>query len=262
MSVKADQAHTIVAGNALAGLLPGGTAISAAWLVRTLSRRGAGQLLAGVVLVASGVASAVSLLLLLALGALVAGPSGPVSSVRSVLPYVLVSTLAASAVLLGLSHLTDGRRRLRRLWAHTGGRSERLRRLGADLVDLVCQARRVRPRVLAWLLPLVFALLNWTFDVACLMTCMWALGFAVPWQGLLAAYALTQSANSLRLTPGNLGIAEATMSALLIAYGMAPEQAIASTFLYRVVSFWILQPVGWTCWVALTLGESRRQPGQ
>ncbi|MFF4578485.1 YbhN family protein [Streptomyces sp. NPDC001373] len=253
---------TTVAANALAGLLPGGAAVSAAWLLHTLSRRGTGQLLAGVVLVASGVASAASLFLMLALGVLVAGPDGPATAVRPLFLYMLVPALAAAVVILGLSHVTGARRCLRRLWARTGGRSDRLRRAGADLNDLIGQARRVQPRLLPWLQPLVFALLNWTFDLGCLTACIWSLGFAVPWQGLLLAYALTQIASSLRLTPGSLGIAETTMSALLVAYGMPPGQAIATTILYRIISFWILQPVGWTCWVALTLEEAHTQEGR
>ncbi|MFJ4320380.1 YbhN family protein [Streptomyces lavendulae] len=250
---------TSVAGNAMAGLLPGGAAISAAWLVHNMSRRGAGQVLAAAVLVVSGVASAASLLLMLALGTLAAGPSGPGTAVRPVLLYGLLPALAAAAVLLGLSQVTGVRRSLRRLWARTGGRSGRLWQVGADLTDLVGRARRVQPRVLPWLQPFVFALLNWTFDLACLTACIWSLGFAVPWQGLLLAYSLTQIANSLRLTPGSLGIAEATMSALLVASGMPPGEAIAATFLYRIISFWILQPVGWACCAVLTFEEAHTE---
>ncbi|MFD6225339.1 YbhN family protein [Streptomyces sp. NPDC060232] len=250
---------TTVAGNAMAGLLPGGAAFSAAWLLHSLSRRGAGQVLAAAVLVASGIASASSLILLLTLSTLVAGPSGPGAAVRPVFLYVILPAFAAAAVLLGLSRLSGVRRLLRRLRTRSVGRSTRLRQVDADLTDLVGQARRIQPRPLPWLWPLVFALLNWVFDLGCLTACIWSLGFAVPWHGLLLAYALTQIASSLRLTPGSLGIAEATLSALLIAYGMPPGQAIAATFLYRIIGFWILQPVGWTCWAALTLEEAHAQ---
>ncbi|MEU8843151.1 hypothetical protein AB0D97_29160 [Streptomyces roseus] len=64
-----------------------------------------------------------------------------------------------------------------------------------------------------------------------------ALGFAVPGHGLLLAYSLTQLAGSLGLTPGSPSIAEATMSALLVASGMPAQQTIA---------------------VALTMEEARR----
>ncbi|MFH7340469.1 YbhN family protein [Streptomyces sp. KHY 26] len=245
-----------MAANALAGTLPGGAAFSAAWLSQYVSRRGAGQVLALAVLVAAGTASALSLFLLLFLGLVTAGPAGPAAFVRPVLAVLLVA-LAAGLVLLGLCRWAAFRRLLRRVWTYGGARYGRVRRVESDLGRLVGQARRVQPGLLPWLWPVLFALLNWTFDAACLAAGMWALGIGVPWRGLLLCYALTQVAGSLRLTPGNLGIAEATLSALLAVYGMAPGQAIAATFLYRIVSYWALQPIGWACWTGLTLEQAR-----
>jgi hypothetical protein len=105
-------------------------------------------------------------------------------------------------------------------------------------------------------------LLNWVFDAACLAASLWALGIGVPWHGLLLAYALTQITGSLRITPGGLGLVEASLSALLIAYGLQPGQAFAATFLYRIISYWALQPVGWASWIGVTLtGRFPRGPG-
>ncbi|MFH7594445.1 YbhN family protein [Streptomyces racemochromogenes] len=248
-------ACTTAAGSAVAGALPGGAAFSAAWLLRVLVRRGVGPVLAAAVLAVSGAASVVSLLLLVAVGALAAGPSGPGAALRSLLP-LLLALLVAVPVLVWLLRSAAVRRALGRVWKRTGHRSGRLRRVQADLSALVEQARRVEPRPLPWLRPLGYALLNWLFDLACLATALWALGLAVPWRGLVAAYALTQAVGSLRLTPGSLGIAEATMSALLVASGLPSAQAVAATFLYRIIGFWMLQPVGWTCWAALTLEDA------
>ncbi|OIK26266.1 hypothetical protein VT52_017950 [Streptomyces malaysiense] len=245
-----------VAANALAGTLPGGAAFSAAWLSQYMSRRGAGQPLALAVLVAAGMASALSLFLLLVLGLVVMGPSGPGTFVRPVVEVLLLAS-AVGLVLLGLSRWAVFRHVLCRVWTYAGTRYGRVRRLESDLNGLVGQARRVRPGLLPWLWPILFALLNWTFDAACLAAGMWALGIGVPWRGLLFCYALTQLAGSLRLTPGSLGIAEATLSVLLALHGLAPGQAIAAAFLYRIVSYWALQPIGWACWIGLSLGRTR-----
>lgn len=89
---------------------------------------------------------------------------------------------------------------------------------------------------------------------------MWSLGLAVPWHGVLAAYALTQFAGSLRLTPGGLGVVETSLTALLVLYGLRAEQAIAVTLLYRVLSYWVLQPVGWASGLGLTLSRGHAGP--
>ncbi|MFI2187073.1 lysylphosphatidylglycerol synthase domain-containing protein [Streptomyces sioyaensis] len=82
---------------------------------------------------------------------------------------------------------------------------------------------------------------------------MWALGAGVPWRGLLLAYGLPQIPGSLRLTPGSLGVIEASLSALLVLYGLPPGSAIGATLLYRAVSYWALQPIGWACWIGVML---------
>ncbi|MEU8717433.1 lysylphosphatidylglycerol synthase transmembrane domain-containing protein [Streptomyces sp. NPDC048663] len=246
-----------LAANAMAGALPGGAAFSAAWLLRHLSRRGAGRVLAVAVVVTAGVASALGLLLLLTVGALLADPARRGAFFRPVVTVLLV-VLSAGPALLVLCGFGPLRRVLGRVEEAACRRFGWARRMEAELAGLAGQIREVEPRLLPWLWPVALALLNWGADAACLAAAMWALGVPVPWRGLLLAYALTQLAGSLRLTPGNLGIAEATLSTLLVAYGLPAGQAIAATFVYRVVSYWILQPVGWSCWIALTLENSGR----
>lgn len=241
-----------LAANAMAGALPGGAVFSAAWLYRQMSRRDVGQVLAAAVLVTAGALSTLSLCVLLVVGVLVTGPSGLGSFVRPVVS-ALALALAFGLVVVGLSRFAGFRRALRHVWEHTGERYRWVRQAENALVNLADQARSVQPGFLPWLRPFLFALLNWVFDAACLAAGMWALGIGVPWHGLLLAYALTQIAGSLRLTPGGLGIVEASLSALLIAYGLHPGQAIAATFLYRIISYWALQPIGWACWIAVSL---------
>ncbi|WP_369386337.1 hypothetical protein AB5J72_01035 [Streptomyces sp. CG1] len=67
---------------------------------------------------------------------------------------------------------------------------------------------------------------------------------------------------SPRLAPGSLGIVETSLSALLVLSGLRPGPAIAATSLYRAVSYWALQPIGWASWLALTLrtGPPRSPP--
>jgi uncharacterized membrane protein YbhN (UPF0104 family) len=247
-----------VAANAVAGALPGGAAFATAWLYREFRRRGAGQVLAAAVLLVAGALSALSLGSLIVLGALTSGlgTAGPV------LPLVLGATALIAAVglsVLVLRRAPGLRARAAAGWAAALRRFRRLDAFQDALVHLVVQSRAEQPGLRPWPAPFALALLNWACDAACLAACMWALGIGVPWRGLLFAYGLTQIPGSLRLTPGSIGIVETSLAALLVAYGMPAEQAIAATVLYRIFSFWALQPVGWATWITLTL-RSRRRP--
>ena len=68
---------------------------------------------------------------------------------------------------------------------------------------------------------------------------------------------LTQLAAALPITPGGMGVVEGTSSVLLVAYHMPTATAIAAVMLYRIISFWILVPVGWGA-VGVLLAMQRR----
>ncbi|MET8944968.1 lysylphosphatidylglycerol synthase transmembrane domain-containing protein [Streptomyces sp. NPDC004542] len=241
----------VVAANAVAGALPGGAAFSAAWVFRQLRRRGVRQVLAAAVLVVAGALSILGLTVLLTAAVAAAGPAGLRTVLLPVAGALLVLTVALAVV--GASRFPGFRAAVRRAWTGAATRSRRVQRGEEALTRLVEQARGLQPGLRPWLRPFVFALLNWVLDVACLAACLWALGIAVPWHSLLLVYVLTQIPGSLRLTPGSLGIVETSLSALLVLYGLRPGPAIAATLLYRAVSYWALQPIGWASWLALTL---------
>lgn len=251
----------VLAANAIAGALPGGAAFAAAWVFRQFRRRGAGQVLAGTVLVVAGLLSGLSLFVLLMAGVLAGGPSGPVAAVRPVVVGLAVMAVLVVGAAAGLFRFPRVRRRARRMWRRVGLRSRRLWDVEQALSLLGRQVRTTRPGIRPWLWPSALAVLNWGFDLTCLVTCMWSLGIGVPWHGVLAAYALTQFAGSLRLTPGGLGVVETSLTALLVLYGLSTEQAIAVTLLYRVLSYWALQPIGWASGLGLTLIRGRAGPG-
>ncbi|MGW3356224.1 lysylphosphatidylglycerol synthase transmembrane domain-containing protein [Streptomyces bungoensis] len=248
----------VVAANAVAGALPGGAAFSAAWVFRQLRRRGVEQVLAAAVLVVAGGLSMLALAVLAVAGLLAAGPE----QLRAVLiPGTgVLLILGIGLAVLGATRFSRFRAAVRRAWTAAGQRSRRVRQGQRALADLVRQARRLQPGLRPWLRPFALALLNWVLDIGCLAASLWALGVGVPWHGLLLAYVLTQIPGSLRLTPGSVGIVETSLSALLVLYGLRPGPAIAATLLYRAVSYWVLQPVGWACWLALTL-QGRTPPG-
>ncbi|MGW2744104.1 lysylphosphatidylglycerol synthase transmembrane domain-containing protein [Streptomyces sp. NPDC001450] len=241
----------VVAANAVAGALPGGAAFSAAWVFRQLRRRGVEPVLAAAVLVVAGALSILGMAVLLVAGVVAAGPAGLRTVLLPVAGALLVLGIAVAVV--GASRFSGFRHAVGQAWTSVGTRSRRIQQGQEALAQLVEQARSLQPGLRPWLRPFAFALLNWVLDVACLAASLWALGIGVPWHSLLLVYVLTQIPGSLRLTPGSLGIVETSLSALLVLYGLRPGPAIAATLLYRAVSYWALQPIGWASWLAITL---------
>ncbi|MEW1718938.1 lysylphosphatidylglycerol synthase transmembrane domain-containing protein [Streptomyces sp. NPDC093109] len=248
----------VLAANAVAGALPGGAAFAAGWLFGQLRRRGVPGVLAGSALAVSGLLSALALFSLLVAGVLTGGSAGPAGLRSAVLwPTAVLLVLAAGAV--ALSRLAPVRRRAWRLWRRLGVRSRRMWHIEDGLSRLARDVRARRRGRLPWLTPFALALANWVLDAACLLACAWALGIGIPWRGILVAYCLTQLTGALRLTPGGLGVVEASLTTLLVLYGLRADQAIALTLLYRIASYWALQPIGWASWLGITAASRLRE---
>jgi uncharacterized membrane protein YbhN (UPF0104 family) len=252
----------IVAGsNAMAGGLPGGGVLALGWNVRQLQRRQVAFAAAAAALATAGAISVATLVLLLTAGALVAAPSGPAPGLRQT---VLVTAAVCAALIvagLGLSRSAHARQATIRVWRRAGDGNPAVARVQNSVAEIAGQARSLHPSVRGWIRPVLLGLLNWICDAATLLLCLWALGVSIPWRGFLMAYTLTQLLGSLRVTPGSLGVSEASLAALLVLYGLRADQAIAATLLYRGLSFWLLQPVGWGCWLVVTLHHPTADPG-
>ncbi|MGO9961226.1 MAG: lysylphosphatidylglycerol synthase transmembrane domain-containing protein [Solirubrobacteraceae bacterium] len=234
-----------LASNALAITLPGGPAWAVTFSVDQLRRRGVGRSLTTYAIAITWMMSAVALVIVALIGIDLAGSSGPAGPFRVVATAATI-TVALVAAVGGLSVRRPGcraaaARRVDRLcaassrWRWAG----RLIRAAGRHLSGVRLPRRVLLRCIA------ASVFNWICDCGCLVFSILAVGGHVPWQGVLAAYGITQLAAALPITPGGIGVVEATLSVLLIAYHMPTATAIAAVMLYRIISFWILITVGW-----------------
>jgi uncharacterized protein (TIRG00374 family) len=245
-----------LAGNALALTLPGGVAWGATWVFRRLRRHGADRVLAGWVVLVAGALGSFALFLVVAAGIEIAGDQGPVAHLRAVAAgLTAIPVMVVGVVLLG-------RRSVRaRSMGHELGRAARgvprLRQLADVVAALTTRVGAVGLDTRGWTATGMLAALNWLVDCACLVTCVWAISGTVPWRGVLVAYGLAQVAAAIPVVPGGLGVVEGSLAFLLIAYGMPADSALAGVFLYRIVSFWSVVPVGWGIWGCLTLRERR-----
>jgi uncharacterized membrane protein YbhN (UPF0104 family) len=245
-----------LAGNAIAATLPGGVAWEAAWAFGQLRRRGVTRFLRVWVFLVAGAISSFALFVVVAVGVEVAGNRGPVADLRwavlSLAAIPIVGILAAVVrrwrpVVLAEAKLIDLVRR-----DIPGGR--RLLALGKSLRDRL-DAVHLTP--LHWAMVLGLAILNWVFDCAVLVCSLLALHVHVPWRGIFVIYGITQVAATFPITPGGLGVVEGSLAALLVAYGVHPQGAVATVVLYRIVSFWGVVPIGWALWVGFDVMQRR-----
>ena len=77
------------------------------------------------------------------------------------------------------------------------------------------------------------------FDYGCLLAALRATGADPQPSLILLAYSAAGIIALFPLTPGGLGIVEASLSGLLILAGVHPGYAFLATLAYRVVSYWL-----------------------
>ena len=77
------------------------------------------------------------------------------------------------------------------------------------------------------------------FDYGCLLAALRATGAGPRPSLVLLAYSAAGIVALLPLTPGGLGIVEASLSGLLILAGVHPSSAVLATLAYRIASYWL-----------------------
>jgi uncharacterized protein (TIRG00374 family) len=218
------------AGGAVSEVAPAGAVVSAAWTFRQYLARGATSASAAAVTVLSGVVSALALVVLAAGGFLAAAPG---------LLWIPVAVVAALAVLTRVRpRFAGGKARLKAWLAGY----PRLRRLAASANRMLRTARRVRKR--DWGGVLAFAAGKWVFDLACLMLVAAAFGADLRWEHLAGVYLTVQVIRQIPLTPGGIGVIEASLLAGLVTAGAPATLAVGIVLGYRLVSFWLMLPAG------------------
>jgi uncharacterized protein (TIRG00374 family) len=110
---------------------------------------------------------------------------------------------------------------------------------------------------------LLWATANWLLDAASLYVFVGAFGRWVNPDGLLVSYALANVLAAIPLTPGGLGVVEATLTSTLVGFNTPRAIAILGVVSYRLVNFWLPIPVGGLAYLSLQFepgapGRTRR----
>jgi hypothetical protein len=247
-----------LAGSAIQYSLPGGSVFYLAYSFRQYRRRGADDVLAGWTIVAFNAVTFVALAAIAAVGLALAVSAGSTYNlVGVILGIVFVAALVVGAWAERarlLPHLTTAVRLSQKLFHHPDHQVP-----AAEVVQRwMTEVGSISPSRRDWTRAGVMGMSNWLADMGCLALSFMAVGAPVPWRGLLLAYGAGQLAANLPVTPGGLGVVEGSLTVALVTFGGGQYSTVAAVLLYRLVSFWLVLPVGWLSWATLAMaGRSR-----
>jgi len=77
------------------------------------------------------------------------------------------------------------------------------------------------------------------FDYLCLLFCVRAVGAHPRPSLILLAYAVAGVIGLVPITPGGIGIVEASLSGFLVLAGLTGAEAVLATLAYRLASYWL-----------------------
>jgi uncharacterized protein (TIRG00374 family) len=117
---------------------------------------------------------------------------------------------------------------------------------GRTLADRFLQSRDAIRRDLEprWKLAVGTSVLRWFLEFGVVVATLFGLS-ADPDPALtLLAFAAASVLGLLPFTPGGLGFVEAGLAATLALAGVSPADAVVTTLVYRLLTFWLPLPVG------------------
>jgi uncharacterized membrane protein YbhN (UPF0104 family) len=231
-----------LARTALSISMPAGGAVSAAYAVREYERTGTPREVGTASMIVSGLASIGGLALLYVGGfaALVTTDPGLLAGPR---PLLIVAVLAA----LTFGAVLAGRRWMRRPSRPAGAGPESglrgfVQRTLASARDGWRAGASLRTR--DWIVSVLLLAANWLTDLLCLAVTCRAVGLPVGVTTLAGIYLGVQIVRQVPLTPGGVGVIDTALVAGLTAAGATAATAVAAVLVYRLISCWLLLPLG------------------
>jgi uncharacterized protein (TIRG00374 family) len=230
-----------LAGNAVTNTLPGGDAVGASVQYRMLEASGIDSVQAGSGLAVSSIIGIAGLfsLPIFALPVLFSGSvsSGLVhAAILGVIGFILIVTLGV--VLL----TTDRPLRLLGRGLHwLMHKIPRLRHSGNDLPDRLVRERDLVRTDLGknWWKAILLVAGRIGLDYMSLLAALHATGARPNPSLVLLAYAATAVIALVPITPGGIGIVEASLSGLLVLANVPSSSAVLATLVFRLGSYWL-----------------------
>jgi uncharacterized protein (TIRG00374 family) len=236
---------------------PGGSATGTALGYRLLTQAGVAPPDVGFALATQGIGSAIVLNIILWVALVISIPVWGFSPVYLLAAVVGAVLLATSGGLLFL--FTRGEERvgsaLERFagWIpFVDGRTVRssFSQVAIRLQQFE-QQRRLPIRAGVW------AASNWLLDAASLGVFVGAFGHWVNPDGLLVAFGLANVLAALPITPGGLGVVEATLTSVLVGFGTPRAASTLGVVAYRLINFWLPIPLGGVSYLSLQVDNAK-----
>jgi len=95
-----------------------------------------------------------------------------------------------------------------------------------------------------WLSATLLSIGRLVFDYLCLLFCARAVGSHPNPALILLAYAVAGVIGLIPVTPGGLGVVEASLTGFLVLAGMSGADAVLTTLAYRMASYWVPMMTG------------------
>jgi hypothetical protein len=232
-----------LARTAISISLPVGSAVSAGYAIREYQRAGAAREISAASMIVSGLASIGGLTLLYTGGGAAVLTSNP-ALLLSPRPLAVVAALAAlttAAVVLGRRQMRRPRRANDR--PAPDGRAVRYARKTLAAAREAWQAGAAL-RARDWVISVLAFAVNWLTDLLCLAATCRAVGLPVGITTLAGIYLGVQIVRQVPLTPGGVGVIDTALVAGLTAAGATSVTAAAAAVIYRLISCWLLLPIG------------------
>jgi uncharacterized protein (TIRG00374 family) len=257
--------RSTVVGASLGKTLPGGSATAMAMIVATLRPHGLSGARVTAALAAAGAVSWAALALLLPVGAVLALVGGETGAVALGAVALAAGGVAAAAfVPLALRRPERAGALVERVIGSIArGRVRRWvdpAKLGSLVSTGVASAARLVRNRRALAAAGACALANWLLDFMVLFTLVASIGGETALLPLLLVYVAGQLLAAVPITPGGVGVVEATMTGMLIAAGAPGGEAIAAVLGYRLASHWLPVVVGLALFPTLVVSPGGAEP--
>ena len=241
---------------AITNIVPGGSAAGSAMGYRMITLAGVPGAEAGFALVASSVGSAVLLNVILWLTLLVSIPAAGFRPIYVTMALAGVFLLAAFGAMVFM--LIRGQQQAERVIRSMARRARFLdeERMGALVQRLASRLRELLADPPLMRRVAVWATLNWLLDAASLWMMLRAFGVSPRVDSLLVAFCIANISAVIPVTPGGLGILDATLVAMLALFGYGNTAGVAVP-LYRVAQYFLPIPIGFVMYLTLRAGPWR-----
>ena len=118
--------------------------------------------------------------------------------------------------------------------------------------EVVANRRLILEQPGRMLLLIVLQLSMFACQSTALYLILYSLNVTPPPLAVLAAYGLALIASTFVVLPGGGGTVEAALTVALGSQGVPPPEALSSAVLFRLLSFWLLLPIGLILYRVLT----------